>query len=141
MTSPQGRGHTLSSYVLRQTCFCIRNNCLVLTIKNIAKVYNVFYAICLQGHGGFSGYIMSMYVQYLLSQKKLNTFMSSYQVFRNTLLRLSRFSCLLFTKSKSLDADCGFDLCSFCMDQIHTILSHLPRKVEHKKPIKYQLQM
>lgn len=29
VTSPQGQGHTLSSYVLRQTCFCIRNNRLV----------------------------------------------------------------------------------------------------------------
>jgi len=44
----------------------------------------------LQGLGGFSGYIMAMYVLYLLSQKKLNTFMSSYQIFRNTLLKLGK---------------------------------------------------
>ncbi|OWF47935.1 nucleolar protein 6-like [Mizuhopecten yessoensis] len=42
------------------------------------------------GYGGFSGYILSMYVAYLLSKRRLNKMMSSYQVFRNTLLNLSK---------------------------------------------------
>lgn len=42
------------------------------------------------GYGGFSGYILSMYVAYLLSKRRLNYMMSSYQVFRNTLLNLSK---------------------------------------------------
>ncbi|XP_033750343.1 nucleolar protein 6-like [Pecten maximus] len=42
------------------------------------------------GYGGFSGYILSMYVAYLLSKRRLNNMMSSYQVFRNTLLNLSK---------------------------------------------------
>ncbi|XP_041363671.1 nucleolar protein 6-like [Gigantopelta aegis] len=41
------------------------------------------------GYGSFSGFIVSMFVLYLLSQRRLNKFMSSYQVFRNTLLSLS----------------------------------------------------
>ncbi|XP_060067208.1 nucleolar protein 6-like [Ylistrum balloti] len=42
------------------------------------------------GYGGFSSYILSMYVAYLLSKRRLNNMMSSYQVFRNTLLNLSK---------------------------------------------------
>ncbi|CAB3380089.1 Hypothetical predicted protein [Cloeon dipterum] len=43
-----------------------------------------------QGYGAFSGYIMGMYVAYLLKRKKLNNAMSSYQVIRNTWNQLSR---------------------------------------------------
>ncbi|KAK3588803.1 hypothetical protein CHS0354_012016 [Potamilus streckersoni] len=42
------------------------------------------------GYGGFTGFIMSMYVTYLLSQRKLNVLMSSYQVMRNTLINLTK---------------------------------------------------
>lgn len=42
-----------------------------------------------RGYGSFSGFIMSMYVMFLLAQRKLNIHMSSYQVMRNTLLKLS----------------------------------------------------
>ncbi|KAL3865413.1 hypothetical protein ACJMK2_042804 [Sinanodonta woodiana] len=42
------------------------------------------------GYGGFSGFIMSMYVAYLLSKRKLNVLMSSYQILRNTLINLSK---------------------------------------------------
>jgi hypothetical protein len=38
----------------------------------------------LQGYGCFSGYIMSMYVLYLLQCRRINSVMSSYQVVRNT---------------------------------------------------------
>jgi hypothetical protein len=38
----------------------------------------------LQGYGSFSGYIMSMYVLYLLQCHRINSVMSSYQVARNT---------------------------------------------------------
>ncbi|XP_020297478.1 nucleolar protein 6 [Pseudomyrmex gracilis] len=36
-----------------------------------------------KGFGGFTGHIMTMFVIYLLRIKKLNTFMSSYQIVRN----------------------------------------------------------
>ncbi|ESO86693.1 hypothetical protein LOTGIDRAFT_220490 [Lottia gigantea] len=42
------------------------------------------------GYGYFSSYIMTMYVMYLLSQRLLNKMMSSYQVFRSTLIYLAR---------------------------------------------------
>lgn len=42
------------------------------------------------GYGGFSGFVMSMYVVYLLSRKKLNKMMSNYQIMRNVLLHLSK---------------------------------------------------
>lgn len=42
-----------------------------------------------KGYGSFSGFHMSMYVMYLLEQRKLNRHMSSYQVMRNTLLKLA----------------------------------------------------
>ncbi|CAG2189933.1 NOL6 [Mytilus edulis] len=42
------------------------------------------------GHGGFSGFTMSMYVIYLLSRRKLNKMMSNYQIMRNTLLQLAK---------------------------------------------------
>lgn len=37
----------------------------------------------LKGYTAFSGYIITMVVLHLLSIKKLNTFMSSYQIVRN----------------------------------------------------------
>ncbi|XP_076760517.1 nucleolar protein 6 Mat89Ba [Xylocopa sonorina] len=36
-----------------------------------------------KGHAAFNGYIVTMFILYLLSIKKLNTFMSSYQIVRN----------------------------------------------------------
>lgn len=42
-----------------------------------------------KGYDGFTGYIMTMFVIYLLNIKKLNTFMSSYQVVRNVWICLS----------------------------------------------------
>ncbi|XP_074649988.1 nucleolar protein 6-like [Tubulanus polymorphus] len=41
------------------------------------------------GQGSFSGFVMSMYVCYLLKKRKLNRQMSSYQIMRNTLLQLA----------------------------------------------------
>jgi len=35
------------------------------------------------GYDGFTGYIITMFVIYLLHIRKLNTFMSSYQIVRN----------------------------------------------------------
>ncbi|CAL7937003.1 unnamed protein product [Xylocopa violacea] len=37
-----------------------------------------------KGYAAFNGYIVTMFILYLLSIKKLNTFMSSYQIVRNT---------------------------------------------------------
>jgi len=37
----------------------------------------------LNGYDGFTGYIITMFVIYLLRIRKLNTFMSSYQIVRN----------------------------------------------------------
>lgn len=37
----------------------------------------------IRGHNAFTGYVITMYVIYLLRTKKLNTFMSSYQIIRN----------------------------------------------------------
>lgn len=36
-----------------------------------------------KGYDGFTGHIMTMFVIYLLKMRKLNTFMSSYQIIRN----------------------------------------------------------
>jgi len=36
-----------------------------------------------KGYDGFTGHIVAMFVIYLLREKKLNTFMSSYQIVRN----------------------------------------------------------
>lgn len=47
-------------------------------------------SIYLQGYGGFSGFMMSMYVVYLLSRNKLNKMMSNYQIMRNVLLHLCK---------------------------------------------------
>ncbi|GAB1599819.1 nucleolar protein 6-like [Argonauta hians] len=41
------------------------------------------------GYGAISGFIMTMYVIYLLKQKRLNKLMSSYQVFRTTLYNIA----------------------------------------------------
>lgn len=43
-----------------------------------------------QGFGGFSSYIQTMFILYLLQNKKLNPLMSSYQVVRNTWLQLTQ---------------------------------------------------
>nr|XP_022330549.1 nucleolar protein 6-like isoform X1 [Crassostrea virginica] len=43
-----------------------------------------------QGFGGFSGFLISMFVAYLISQRKINPLMSSYQVMRNVLLHLAQ---------------------------------------------------
>ncbi|XP_061172085.1 nucleolar protein 6-like isoform X1 [Saccostrea echinata] len=42
------------------------------------------------GSGGFSGFIISMFVAYLISRHKVNQLMSSYQVMRNVLLHLTQ---------------------------------------------------
>ncbi|KAL4228055.1 Nucleolar protein 6 [Mactra antiquata] len=60
-----------------------------------------------QGYGGFTCYLMTMYVIYLLSIHKLNPLMSSYQVFRNTLLKLA----------DSNMNDCGVSLCTVTNDE------------------------
>lgn len=43
-----------------------------------------------QGFGGFSGFLISMFVAYLITQRKINHLMSSYQVMRNVLLHLAQ---------------------------------------------------
>lgn len=45
-----------------------------------------------QGFGGFSSFLISMFVAYLISQRKINPLMSSYQVMRNVLLHLGEWS-------------------------------------------------
>ncbi|XP_033341934.2 nucleolar protein 6 Mat89Ba [Megalopta genalis] len=45
-----------------------------------------------KGYEGFSGHIMTMFVLYLLSIQKLNTFMSSYQIVRNVWHQLVQVS-------------------------------------------------
>lgn len=45
-----------------------------------------------QGFGGFSGFLISMFVGYLITQRKINHLMSSYQVMRNVLLHLGKQS-------------------------------------------------
>ncbi|XP_052794278.1 nucleolar protein 6-like isoform X2 [Mya arenaria] len=59
-----------------------------------------------KGYGSFSNHVMMMYVLYLLNQRKLNTLMSSYQVFRNTLLKFSESSW----------TDTGISLCTGSQD-------------------------
>ncbi len=44
-----------------------------------------------------TGFVITSYVAYLLSKGKLNKMMSSYQVFRNTLIHLSKLK-VLFSK-------------------------------------------
>ncbi|KZC04307.1 Nucleolar protein 6 [Dufourea novaeangliae] len=46
----------------------------------------------MKGFEGFNGYIITMFVLYLLSIKKLNTFMSSYQIVRNVWYNLVQVS-------------------------------------------------
>lgn len=48
----------------------------------------------IKGYDSFSSHIMTMYVLYLLKIKKLNTFMSSYQIVRNVWCNLGKI--LLF---------------------------------------------
>lgn len=48
--------------------------------------------IIFQGFGGFSGFLISMFVAYLITQRKINHLMSSYQVMRNVLLHLGKQS-------------------------------------------------
>ena len=43
-----------------------------------------------KGYGGFSSFIMSMLIMYLVRKKRLNKVMTSYQVFSNTLLYLAQ---------------------------------------------------
>ena len=68
--------------------------CIVCLEQSFRKInVKVMSVTCiLQGYGCFSGFIMSMYVMYLLSQRKLNIHMSSYQVMRNTLLKLCKYT-------------------------------------------------
>ncbi|XP_056022983.1 nucleolar protein 6-like isoform X2 [Ostrea edulis] len=42
------------------------------------------------GSGGFSGFLVSTFVAYLITQRKINQLMSSYQVMRNVLLHLAQ---------------------------------------------------
>lgn len=44
-----------------------------------------------KGFDAFSGHVITMYVLYLLRTKKLNTFMSSYQIVRNVWNSLGMF--------------------------------------------------
>lgn len=44
----------------------------------------------IKGYDSFSSHIMTMYVLYLLKIKKLNTFMSSYQIVRNVWCNLGK---------------------------------------------------
>jgi U3 small nucleolar RNA-associated protein 22 len=46
-----------------------------------------------EGHGAFSGYIMTMYVAHLVKARKLSAVMSSYQVVRNTWHNLGEDPC------------------------------------------------
>lgn len=50
----------------------------------ITKYHDIVTIVYLsfQGYGGFTGFHASMVLLYLLRQRKLNHFMSSYQVFR-----------------------------------------------------------
>jgi hypothetical protein len=48
--------------------------------------------VSLQGHGCFSGYIMTQYVLFLLQSGKLSTKMSAGQILRITLDNLSKYS-------------------------------------------------
>jgi hypothetical protein len=50
----------------------------------------------------FNGHIITMYVLYLLYIKKLNTFMSSYQIVRNTWQYLGNYIC---DKSASIQSN------------------------------------
>lgn len=43
-----------------------------------------------KGHDGFTNHLVTMFVIYLLRQKKLNTFMSSYQILRNVWICLAQ---------------------------------------------------
>ncbi|XP_052280548.1 nucleolar protein 6-like isoform X9 [Dreissena polymorpha] len=72
------------------------------------------------GYGSFSNYLMTMYVVHLLEQKKLSTFMSSYQVFRNTLLRLSQSSW----------TDNGISMCAVHKDVNMPLLSDFHQHFE-----------
>jgi len=56
----------------------------------------------LQGYGSFSGYIMSMYVLYLLQCRRINGVMSSYQVARNTWNNLGEFTVWYFVNTSCL---------------------------------------
>lgn len=64
-----------------------------------------------QGFGCFSNYIMSAFVVYLLNIKRINSMMSSYQIFRIVLLNLSQSSwdskgITLKPESASFDEHC-----------------------------------
>jgi U3 small nucleolar RNA-associated protein 22 len=64
-----------------------------------------------QGYGSFSNYIISMFVVYLLSIKRINGLMSSYQIFRIVLLNLSQSlwnskGITLKPESNSFDEHC-----------------------------------
>lgn len=47
-----------------------------------------------KGCTAFNGYVITMFILYLLSIKKLNTFMSSYQIIRNAWNYLGMIFCI-----------------------------------------------
>nr|XP_012136698.1 PREDICTED: nucleolar protein 6 isoform X1 [Megachile rotundata] len=59
-----------------------------------------------KGFEGFNGYIVTMLVLYLLSIKKLNTFMSSYQVIRNVWNYLAQVNLYETGITMNQDEDC-----------------------------------
>ncbi|XP_064608729.1 nucleolar protein 6-like [Liolophura sinensis] len=62
-----------------------------------------------KGYGAFSGFILSMYISYLLSIKKINRLMSCYQVVRSALLHLSQSDWT--TEPLTLHSDLGDPHC------------------------------
>lgn len=60
-----------------------------------------------QGYGGFSNFIMTMLVCYLLKIQKINAFISSYQLVRNVLLFLSQDG--IIEKGISLEKNAGLE--------------------------------
>lgn len=104
--------------LLHISVFC---NCECSTGRKSAKRF-YSYLCFFQGFGSFNGFVATMYVCYLLSQKVLNHSMNSYQVLRHTLTSLSEY-CLCFL---SLTVIYWRQTLMLLTDQInHKLLMHL----------------
>lgn len=75
-----------------------------MVVCSVYKNYS-FVLVGQQGRGAMTNFLITSYVAHLISLKKLNRVMSSYQIMRNTLIHLSKYceiyccDCLVLRQS------------------------------------------
>jgi uncharacterized membrane protein required for colicin V production len=69
---------------------------LQVTMSNTLEEFFLRSGLFVQGFGSVSGFIISMYVAYLLVKTRLTAAMSSYHIYRKTLMEIGKVCIFLF---------------------------------------------